>query len=129
MAVGISNIYDPRALAKVFEEAKVKPAVVQNRFYPETGHDVQVRKFCKGNGISYQSFWTLTGNRKIVQGRAVSAVAKAHGCSAEQAWLGFVRALGIIPLSGTTSGEHMTHDLDLPTLSDAEVERLERLIS
>lgn len=79
--------------------------------------------------MSYQSFWTLTGNPKLVQGRAVGAVASAHSCTPEQAWLGFVRSIGITPLSGTTSPKHMAHDLDLPVLADAEVERLSRLIS
>ena len=87
------------------------------------------RSFCRAKGITYQSFWTLTGNKNIVQGRAVTAIAKAHGCTPEQAWLGFVRALGITPLTGTTSAEHMANDLRLPRLSEAEVERLERLIA
>lgn len=30
--LGISNIYDLKALQKIFKEAEVKPAVVQNRW-------------------------------------------------------------------------------------------------
>jgi diketogulonate reductase-like aldo/keto reductase len=127
--LGVSNIYDPGALKALHEEATIKPSVVQNRFYPDTRHDGEVRAFCREKGIAYQSFWTLTGNKRIVEGRAVAAVAKAHDCTPSQAWLGFVRALGITPLTGTTSSEHMAHDLSLPTLSEAEVERLERLVS
>jgi len=127
--LGVSNMYDVRSLERLHREARVKPAVVQNRFYAETRHDADVRAFCKEHGIAYQSFWTLTANRALVRGRAVSAVARAHGCTPEQAWLGFVRTLGITPLSGTTSAEHMVHDLHLPSLSEAEVERLAVLIS
>ena len=60
---------------------------------------------------------------------AVRGVARAHDVTPEQAWLGFVRALGITPLSGTTSAEHMRDDLSLPELSAAEVEKLGWLIS
>ena len=127
-ALGISNIYDLDALKRVHAAATVKPSCVQNRFYAETRHDTELRRWCDEQGVRYQSFWTITGNKAVVQGRAVKAVAAAHGCTPEQAWLGFARALGIQPLSGTTSEEHMRHDLELPALSDADVERLSRLI-
>jgi len=128
-SLGISNCYDVKALAKLHEEATVKPVAVQNRFYEATKHDVELRKFCAAHGIAYQSFWTLTGNKQLVQGSAVRGVARAHGCTPEQVWLGFVRALGITPLSGTTSAEHMADDLALPSLRDAEVQKLNWLIS
>lgn len=35
--LGISNIYSLAAFKRIFEEATVKPAVVQNRFYEQTG--------------------------------------------------------------------------------------------
>ena len=35
--LGISNCYDPADLEALFEAASVKPAVVQNRFYPGSG--------------------------------------------------------------------------------------------
>lgn len=57
--LGISNIYNPQELEKIHEEAQVKPAVVQNRFYGETGHDKEIRDFCNKHDIVYQSFWTL----------------------------------------------------------------------
>lgn len=127
-ALGVSNCYDAAALSKLHAEADVKPSVLQNRFYAETRHDTDVRRFCRSHGIAYQSFWTLTGNKNLVQGRAVRAVAKAHECTPEQAWLAFVRGIGCVPLSGTTSAEHMRHDLELPALSDAEIARLAALI-
>lgn len=127
-ALGISNQYSVRELQRLHADADVKPSCVQNRFYAETRHDVDVRRWCAKEGVVYQSFWTLTGNKHILQGRAVKAVARAHGVSPEQTWLGFVRALGCVPLSGTTSAEHMAHDLHLPELSEQEVSRLSALI-
>ena len=127
--LGISNCYDAQALSRLHEEATEKPATVQNRFVAEHGrHDVGVRAFCAQHGLSYQSFWTLTGNKQIVGGRAVRDVARKHGCAPEQAWYAFVRALGVTPLSGTTSEAHMRDDLSLPTLEEADVQRLQCLI-
>lgn len=57
--LGISNIYDPRSLARIHDEAQVKPAVVQNRFYADSGYDKEIRDFCNKHNIVYQSFWTL----------------------------------------------------------------------
>lgn len=45
--LGISNIYDQARLQQLFEESKVKPSVVQNRFYPRTNYDRGVRLFCR----------------------------------------------------------------------------------
>ena len=47
-------------------DARVKPAVLQNRFYADSGYDVELRRFCDVHGVVYQSFWTLTGNRDIL---------------------------------------------------------------
>jgi len=127
-ALGISNCDDVSTLSRLHAESSVKPSVVQNRFHAATRYDSEIRAFCRSHGATYQSFWTLTANHNIVQGRAVRDVARTHGCTPEQAWLGFVRALGCVPLSGTTATEHMRHDLDLPLLSQAEVERISRLI-
>ena len=127
---GISNLYDAHSLARLCDDAAVKPLAVQNRFVEQHGrHDVEVRRVCRERGVQYSSFWTLTGNKKIVEGRAVREVAKAHGCTCEQAWMAFVSGgLGISPLSGTTSEAHMRQDLQLPTLTEREVERLSYLI-
>jgi hypothetical protein len=32
----------------------VKPAVLQNRFYADSGYDVELRAFCRANGVVYQ---------------------------------------------------------------------------
>lgn len=34
----------------------------QNRFYDATRYDLEIRKYCRENGIVYQSFWTLTAS-------------------------------------------------------------------
>lgn len=65
--IGISNCYELPTLRRLYEEARVKPTVLQNRFYRDSGYDVQVREFCAQHGIRYQSFWTLTANPHILK--------------------------------------------------------------
>eukprot|EP00966_Prymnesium_polylepis_P185176 4291820-Prymnesium_polylepis.1 len=100
-SLGLSNCYDAREFQRIYHEATVKPKVLQNRFYRDSGYDTELRQFCAANGVQYQSFWTLTANPHGVSSRPNKRVAKAHGCTLEQAWLGFVHALGVVPLSGT----------------------------
>ncbi|MCJ7775488.1 MAG: aldo/keto reductase, partial [Desulfobulbaceae bacterium] len=41
--LGISNCYDAEVFRSLYADANVKPAVVQNRFYQETGYDANLR--------------------------------------------------------------------------------------
>lgn len=66
LRLGLSNTYDIDVLRRVYDSAEVKPTVLQNRFYRQSGYDVEVRAFCREHGITYQSFWTLTGNPDIL---------------------------------------------------------------
>lgn len=133
--LGISNQYDLPGFRRLFADARVKPAVLQNRFYAESGYDVDLREFCRENDVVYQSFWTLTANRDIlfdeargggvkkgtanevgrVAARAVvAAAAAAHGKTPAQVWFRWLQqGLGVAPLSGTTDPAHMAQDLDV----------------
>lgn len=88
-------------------------APTQNRFYRDTGYDVDIRAFCRQvrgqelenasslchpvpshaatnlcacmpcsfaqNNITYQSFWTLTANPKVVDSPTVAGIASKLG--------------------------------------------------
>ena len=109
--LGISNCYDPAYLRALHETARVKPAVVQNRFYAATGHDREILGFCRRHGIVYQSFWTLTANPGILGHAAVQALAAARGRTAAQIFFRFLTQSGVVPLTGTASAAHMREDL------------------
>ena len=71
--LGISNI-DEAGLEQLHRLARIKPAVVQNRFHAETGYDRELRSFCRHHEVIYQSFWTLTANpQALVQPAIVEA--------------------------------------------------------
>lgn len=110
-ALGISNV-TPAALQAIYENAEVKPVVVQNRFYPQTGYDVPLRTFCREHGITYQSFWTLTGNPALLRSKAVETLARATSVEITVALYALVIDQGVTVLNGTTSNEHMQMDLE-----------------
>ena len=64
--IGISNCYDLATLRRLHDAARIKPAVVQNRFHDQTGYDRGIRAYCREHGIAYQSFWTLTANPHLL---------------------------------------------------------------
>ncbi|KAF2117266.1 aldo-keto reductase-like protein [Lophiotrema nucula] len=109
-ALGISNVTLP-ILQAVYEHSTVKPSVVQNRFYPATKYDVPLRAFCERNGITYQSFWTLSGNPKLLKSEPVAKLAQSTNTSNSVSLYALVTDLGIVVLNGTTSSEHMDDDL------------------
>jgi len=126
--LGISNIYDPGELARLYEAASVKPAVVQNRFYRDTDYDREIRAFCKNKGIIYQSFWTLTANPHVLRSPAVARISKERKCTPPQVLFLFLTQQDVVPLSGTTNPQHMKEDLevmDLEPLSHEEVQAIE----
>lgn len=111
--IGISHCYELDFFEHFFNEASVKPSVLQNRFYGESGYDKSVRAFCESKGVYYQSFWTVNANVHIWQSPFVLNLAEKLGRSPIQV---FFRALlheGVHPLYGTTDPDHMDEVLDL----------------
>jgi diketogulonate reductase-like aldo/keto reductase len=109
--LGISNCYDPALLQTVYRAARIKPAVVQNRFYPETGYDREIRAFCRSERIIYQSFWTLSANRQILGDPAVVSIASRLERTPAQVLFRYLIESEVVPLTGTCSLEHMRDDL------------------
>ena len=110
--LGISNCYDLAVLKRLCEEADVKPAVVQNRFCADTGYDVELRRWCDEQGIIYQGFWTLTANPHLLESRTVLLLARKYRKTPPQILFHCLSRFGIVPLSGTTSRQHMKEDLE-----------------
>lgn len=111
--LGVSNMYQLAELEALYDFASVKPTVLQNRFYRDTGYDQAVRAFCEDKGIAYQSFWTLTANPHLLKSRPVEFVATQAGVSKAVALYGLVLGLGKISiLDGTTNADRMKEDLE-----------------
>jgi diketogulonate reductase-like aldo/keto reductase len=109
--LGISNCYDLDSLAALYHASEIKPAIIQNRFYANTGYDRAIRDFCRDKGIIYQSFWTLTANPHILSDFTIQSLATKYQYSAAQVFFRYLTQIGIDPLTGTTSPIHMLDDL------------------
>ena len=110
-ALGISNVRISW-LRQLYEAANMKPAVVQNRFIRQNQYDKDIRAFCVENGMTYQAFWTFTGNKKLAYGTTVGLFAKNVGVCEPEALYCLVLGLGDIAiLNGTTKEQNMLDDL------------------
>jgi diketogulonate reductase-like aldo/keto reductase len=128
--LGISNCYMPDVLAALYDDAEIKPAVVQNRFYRQTGYDRSLRALCAEKSIIYQSFWTLTANPHILDSDDVRQIARRFGKTEAQVFFRYLSLTGIVPLTGTTSQTHMRQDLDIFdfALSDTDMRTISLLL-
>ena len=110
--LGMSNCYSSEFFKEFYEQARHKPAVLQNRFYADSNFDTELREFCKEHGINYQSFWTLGANRRALSNKGVREAAESFGLTPETYMFAFLMSLGYVdPLSGTTSKLHMAEDV------------------
>lgn len=109
--LGISNCYDLGEFERIYDEARIKPVVLQNRFYDQSGFDVELRRFCAQKGVKYQSFWTLTANRDALATPEIKEMADSKGLSPQTLMYAFMMRLGHTPLDGTTNPGHMEEDV------------------
>jgi len=109
--LGISNCYHLTDLKTLFDSARIKPAVVQNRFYADTHYDREIRAYCRQQQIIYQSFWTLSANPDLLANKTVTALASIYNRTAPQILFRHLTHTGIVPLTGTKSEIHMREDL------------------
>jgi diketogulonate reductase-like aldo/keto reductase len=109
--LGISNCYSRDYLEHLWAHAKVKPAVVQNRFYAATGYDIDIRRLCIERGMIYQSFWTLTANPDLLASPELRGPAERLARTPAQVLFRYLTHEGVVPLTGTQSEQHMREDL------------------
>jgi diketogulonate reductase-like aldo/keto reductase len=129
-SIGISNCYQLDELQQLWQAAHIKPTVLQNRFYRDSGYDAQLRVFCREHAITYQSFWTLTANKPLLTHEVLIAAARAHRRSVEQILFRYLTQRLIVPLTGTRSEQHMREDLAIVEfeLTPEELLAIDRLL-
>ena len=108
--LGVSN-FTLSQLKDVYAGAIVKPAIVQNRFYKETGFDIDMREFCAESGITYQAYWMLKHNPEILEWDHLASVAEKLNVEKELAFYVLILSLGGMQvLDGTTRSWRMLQD-------------------
>ena len=108
--LGVSNVslQHLEEMATAHTEA---PAFVQNRCFARLGWDRDVRLFCQKRNIVYQGFSLLTANPEVLHHPLVQGLAARAHATPAQVVFSFARAVGILPLTGTSSAKHMKQDL------------------
>lgn len=127
--LGISNVGLDQ-LQQLCRDARIPPHFVQNRCFAVQGWDRDVRQFCAANGMVYQGFSLLTANVPAMGRPEITGIAERHSRTVSQIVFRFALEVGMIPLTGTTSADHMREDLDVFdfNLDPNEVERIENLL-
>jgi len=108
--LGVSNV-SLRHLEQMEAAGSETPAFVQNRCYAHLGWDRKVRLFCRERKIVYQGFSLLTANAEVLRHPVVTGLAARVNATAAQVVFAFAREVGMLPLTGTSNGEHMKQDL------------------
>ena len=128
--LGISNCYDLDVLIYLYTNARIKPSIIQNRFYAQSGYDKEIRVFCEENAITYESFWSLTANPNILSNEVLENLAKKYERSSAEIFYRFLNHINIVPLNGTTSKKHMIADLKISEfeLLAEEVQQISNLL-
>lgn len=126
--IGVSNV-TAEQVALLCSKAKVRPMVVQNRCYAVMGWDYETRQVCRDNGILYEGFSLLTANQEFLGAGEIHEIAHRHGMGIAQVIFRFAQQIGMVPLTGTTNPEHMTHDLesDRFTLTPQDLKTIETI--
>jgi diketogulonate reductase-like aldo/keto reductase len=126
--IGISNVAAAQ-LTQLCEQASVKPMVVQNRCYAAAAWDKEIRRICHTHGIIYQGFSLLTANTDFLFDPEIRTIAKRLGAGPAQVIFRFAMQIGMLPLTGTTSQQHMKEDLQAEhfALSTEEIQRIETI--
>lgn len=109
-SLGISNV-NAGQLRELLQKATVKPEFVQTRCRPQSHWDAEVRAVCREHGLVYQGYSLLTANKRLLRSPTVVAAANAHHATPEQVVFRFAFELGIVPLTGTGSADHLAEDL------------------
>jgi diketogulonate reductase-like aldo/keto reductase len=131
--LGVSNVslqhLEQMETAQMEEAHSEMPVFVQNRCYARLGWDREVRNFCRDRKIVYQGFSLLTANAQVLRHPEVAALAASENVTPAQIIFAFARAVGMLPLTGTSNPEHMQQDLasSALTLSPDAVSVIETL--
>jgi len=121
--LGLSNV-SLRHLKQMEVGGFESAAFVQNRCFARLAWDREVRAFCAERRIVYQGFSLLTANPEVLRHPLVAKLAAQRNVTSAQVVFGFALELGILPLTGTSNGQHMAQDLASRDLALSKEEML-----
>ena len=109
--LGIVSCHNEEFLKKLYEDARIKPSIIQNRFHANRGFDAALRPFFKEYNLQNQLFWVLTGNGGTLNNDKVKEIAKKKGLSPAATMYSFTISIGASPMIGSQSIDHLKEDV------------------
>ena len=111
--LGLTNVHDLNFLERFYDEVRIKPTILQNRFHSNRQFNVPLRSFIQKHNIRWQAFWVLTGNGGTIGGSVSKDLAKKYEVTPQQVIFAFVLSLGATPMIGSASPQHLKQDMDI----------------
>ncbi|MCJ8276916.1 MAG: aldo/keto reductase, partial [Bdellovibrionales bacterium] len=148
--IGLSNV-SAEQLKEFYDFAEVKPKFAQIRCFAQNMWEKAHRDFCNQKDIIFQGFSLLTANRQFLEAdfvkvenrttpqlqmsetlhknNPIQQIMKDTGKSSAQIIFRFSQQIGMLPITGTTSFDNMTMDLDIKdfTLTESQIEEIEKI--
>mmetsp|Transcript_14881 Transcript_14881/g.22891 ORF Transcript_14881/g.22891 Transcript_14881/m.22891 type:complete len:368 (-) Transcript_14881:111-1214(-) len=109
LQLGISNFYKYDTLTDLYNNARIKPTILQNHLKTIT-FDPRFLQFTREHNMQYQAFWTLTSNTHHLEKSDIKNMAARKGLSPQLYMYAFLLALQITPLDGSKT--HQAEDVD-----------------
>merc|ERR1712048_1091610 len=104
---GRSDILTLAHMDRIFEEARLNPALTQTR-YNSKQQDFDLA-WCASADVVLQSFATLTSNMHILDSKTMTNLAKKYGVAPRVLFFRYMMSLGVMPLI-TPTIENMSGD-------------------
>ncbi|KAF5712822.1 aldo-keto reductase [Fusarium mundagurra] len=111
--LGICNTTLP-TLQQVYQNATIKPSIIQNSFRAPSSYDRDIISFCRQNGMVYQAYGVLTSNPALLSSNLIGWFAETNHISEAEALFVFVSAHGsgtVHILQASRDEDHMAADL------------------
>lgn len=123
-AIGVSN-FSIKNLEILLKTAKVVPAVNQVEMHPYLSQP-ELLTYCKEKGIVITAY-TPTGYATVRQDATIGEIAAKYGVTPTQIILAWHLARGVVVVPAARNPEHQKENLNLPTLSAVDFERVSAL--
>lgn len=112
--LGLTNVHDLNFLERFYNDVRIKPTILQNRFHANREFNVPLRSFIREHNISWQAFWVLTGNGGTIGSSVAKDIARrSHNATPQQVMFAFVLSLGATPMIGSANAQHLQQDMDI----------------
>eukprot|EP00747_Dinoflagellata_sp_TGD_P084432 gnl/TRDRNA2_/TRDRNA2_162513_c1_seq1.p1 gnl/TRDRNA2_/TRDRNA2_162513_c1~~gnl/TRDRNA2_/TRDRNA2_162513_c1_seq1.p1 ORF type:complete len:400 (-),score=58.20 gnl/TRDRNA2_/TRDRNA2_162513_c1_seq1:58-1104(-) len=107
--LGLLNVQSVEQLSRIYKDATLKPAVVQQSNTPER----EIREWCTENGIVLQTgeFRNISGSPSYGRCARMQRLAKEYSVTPSMLFLRFVMSLGVVPVTSACSENLMKEEL------------------